>query len=145
MAGASTDSIQKERKIRVLLAASVLEGHDRGIKYIAKRIVEDGMEVIYITYEQIQEVVDVAIQESANVIGISSSTGAHMAHMSDLVDALRVKEEDDMLLMVGGIIPTADMPALKAIGVKGIFGPGTLDEDVVNFIKENIWVQAQSA
>ena len=58
---------------------------------------------------------------------------------------LRVKEEDDMLLMVGGIIPTADMPALKAIGVKGIFGPGTLDEDVVNFIKENIRVQAQSA
>ena len=68
MAGASTDNIQKERKIRVLLAASVLEGHDRGIKYIAKRIMEDGMEVIYITYEQFEEVVDAAIQESANVI-----------------------------------------------------------------------------
>jgi len=138
MAGAFIDSTDQERKVRVLLAVSVLEGHDRGLKYIAKRIAEDGMEVIYITYEQVEEVADAAVEEAADVIGISSSTGAHMAHTSDLVKELRGREASDILLMLGGIIPTADIPALEKMGVEGVFGPGTLDEEVVKFIKDNV-------
>ncbi|MFC1822078.1 cobalamin B12-binding domain-containing protein [Thermodesulfobacteriota bacterium] len=138
MAGVPIGNGGKDENIRVILAVSVLDGHDRGLKYIAKRLSEDGMEVIYLSYEQIESVAEAAVQEDVEVIGVSSSTGAHMAHMADLVAALKEKEATDFLLMIGGIIPTADIPDLEKLGIKGVFGPGTLDDEVVNFIRENL-------
>ena len=109
---------------------------DTGIILVPiERTIKD---VIYLSYEQIEAVAEAAVQEDVEVIGISSSTGAHMAHTADLVAALKEKDATDILLMIGGIIPTADIPDLKKLGIKGVFGPGTLDDEVVNFIRTNL-------
>jgi len=138
MAGKSIDKGIKERKIRVLLCVSEIDGHDRGLKYIAKKLAEAGMEVVYISYKIIEEIVDTAIQEDVDAIGISSSTGGHLGVISDLMALLKAKGVDNKVVIAGGIIPTVDIPILQEMGVGRVFGPGTHGHEVVHYILENV-------
>ena len=126
------------KKIRVLIAKPGLDGHDRGVKVVARGLRDAGMEVIYLglrlTPEQIAES---AIQEDVDVVGLDCLSGAHMALFPKTVNLLREKGGKDMLVIVGGIIPEKDIPALNKAGIAGIFGPGTPIDDIVNFIKTN--------
>ena len=125
-------------KLRVLLCVATIDGHDRGIKYIARKLRDAGMEVVYTTYDIIEEIVDAAIQEDVDVIGISSSTASHTTLFSDIIESLKAKDAGDKLVIAGGVIPTADIPILKKIGVKEVFGPGTSGDEVVDFIRTNL-------
>jgi len=137
MAGASIPDIPG-RKIRVLLSVSVLDGHDRGLKFIAKKVAEAGMEVIYIAHENVEEIAMTAVQEYVDVIGVSSSTGGHLVLFSDLLELLRKQKMNHILVIAGGVIPSADIPRLREIGVGEIFGPGTHGDKVVDFIAQGI-------
>jgi methylmalonyl-CoA mutase C-terminal domain/subunit len=127
------------RKIRVVIAKPGLDGHDRGAKVIARALRDAGMEVIYTGLRQTPEqIVAAALQEDADVIGLSILSGAHM-HICPRVLALaRERGLDDVLLLVGGIIPEVDVPRLRELGVKGIFPPGTPMQEIVDFINHNV-------
>ena len=128
-----------DRKIRVLVAKPGLDGHDRGAKVVARALRDAGMEVIYTGLHQTAEmVVQTAIQEDVDVIGLSLLSGAHMTLFRDVTDILKEKNMDDVLVVGGGIIPEEDVPELQKAGIKGIFGPGTQMEDIVSFIRENV-------
>ncbi len=126
-----------ERKIRVLIAKAGLDGHDRGAKVVAAALRDAGMEVIYTGLRQTPEmIVSAAIQEDVDVIGISILSGAHMTIFPKIINLMKEKGLDDVLLIGGGIIPDEDIPKLKEMGVAEIFTPGTLTSEIVNFIKE---------
>lgn len=126
-------------RIRVLVAKPGLDGHDRGAKIVARALRDAGMEVIYTGLHQTAEmIVEAAIQEDVNVIGLSLLSGAHMTLFVDVADLLKKKEINDVLVLGGGIIPEKDIPKLKKAGITGIFGPGTSCEDIVEFIKKNV-------
>ncbi|HXP47032.1 MAG TPA: cobalamin B12-binding domain-containing protein [Terriglobales bacterium] len=128
-----------ERKIRVLVAKPGLDGHDRGAKVIARALRDAGMEVIYTGLRQTPEmVVSAALQEDVNVIGLSILSGAHNAIMPRVMDLLRQNKMEDVLVVIGGIIPDQDIPGLKQAGVDGIFLPGTPMNDIVEFIRKNV-------
>jgi len=128
-----------ERKIRVLVAKPGLDGHDRGAKIVARALRDAGMEVIYTGLHQTADmVVQTAIQEDVDVIGLSLLSGAHMTLFRDVTDILKKKDMEDVLVVGGGIIPEEDIPELAKAGIKGIFGPGTPMEDIVKFIRENV-------
>lgn len=128
-----------KKPIRVVVAKPGLDGHDRGAKVIARALRDAGMEVIYTGIHQTAEmIVETAIQEDADVIGLSLLSGAHMTLFNDVVDLVRKKELGDVLIIGGGIIPEEDASRLKESGIKGIFGPGTHTDEVVKFIKENV-------
>ena len=128
-----------ERKIRVLVAKPGLDGHDRGAKVIARALRDAGMEVIYTGLRQTPEmVVSAALQEDVNVIGLSILSGAHNAIMPRVMDLLRQNKMDDVLVIIGGIIPDQDIPGLKQAGVAGIFLPGTPMNEIVEFIRQNV-------
>jgi methylmalonyl-CoA mutase C-terminal domain/subunit len=128
-----------EKKIRVLVAKPGLDGHDRGAKVIARALRDAGMEVIYTGLRQTPEmVVEAAIQEDVDVIGMSILSGAHMTLFPRVMKLLTENGLDDVLVVAGGIIPDDDVPALKDIGIAGIFGPGTSMEEAISFIKENV-------
>ena len=128
-----------EKKIRVLVAKPGLDGHDRGAKVIARALRDAGMEVIYSGLRQTPEMIlEAAIQEDVDVIGMSILSGAHMTLFPRVMKLLAENGLDDVLVVAGGIIPDDDMPALKDIGVAGIFGPGTPTEETISFIKENV-------
>ena len=121
-----------------MIAKPGLDGHDRGAKVIARALRDAGMEVIYTGLRQTPEqIVAAALQEDADVIGLSILSGAHNHIAPRLMDLLKVKGLDDVLVVIGGIIPDLDIPKLKAIGVKGIFLPGTPMQDIVEFINAN--------
>jgi methylmalonyl-CoA mutase C-terminal domain/subunit len=123
------------RKLRVVIAKPGLDGHDRGAKVIARALRDAGMEVIYTGLRQTPEqVVAAALQEDADVIGLSILSGAHNHIAPRLMELLKEKGLDDVLVVIGGIIPDVDIPKLKDIGVKGIFLPGTPMQDIVEFI-----------
>ncbi|MBN1830895.1 MAG: cobalamin B12-binding domain-containing protein [Deltaproteobacteria bacterium] len=127
------------RKIRVLAAKPGLDGHDRGVKVIARALMDAGMEVIYTGLRQTpQQIVEAAIQEDVDVIAMSVLSGAHDYLFPEVMNLLKEKEIDDILVIGGGIIPDEDVPALKDSGISEIFGPGTLTEDIVNYIKQNL-------
>ena len=127
-----------QQKIRVLIAKPGLDGHDRGAKVVARALRDAGMEVIYTGLRQTPEMIaEAALQEDVDVIGLSVLSGAHMALLPRVVELLRENGMSDVLVIVGGIIPNEDEPALKEAGVQGVFGPGTLTEDIVTFIREN--------
>ena len=127
------------RKIRVLIAKPGLDGHDRGAKVVARALRDAGMEVIYTGLHQTAEmVVETAIQEDVDVIGLSLLSGAHMTLFVDVTKQLKVKGMEDVLVVGGGIIPEHDILKLKKAGIAGIFGPGTHCEDIVEFIKKNV-------
>jgi len=126
------------RKLRVVIAKPGLDGHDRGAKVIARALRDAGMEVIYTGLRQTPEqVVSAALQEDADVIGLSILSGAHNHIAPRLMELLKAKGLDDVLVVIGGIIPDVDIPRLKDIGVKGIFLPGTPMQDIIDFINAN--------
>ena len=126
------------RKLRVVIAKPGLDGHDRGAKVIARALRDAGMEVIYTGLRQTPDMIAAAaLQEDADVIGLSILSGAHNHIAPRLMDLLKAKGLDDVLVVIGGIIPDVDIPKLREIGVKGIFLPGTPMQDIVDFINAN--------
>ena len=128
---------KSERKIRVLVAKPGLDGHDRGAKVIARALRDAGMEVIYTGLRQTPEmIVDAALQEDVDVIGLSILSGAHMAILPRIFELMKANDMHDVTVIVGGIIPTEDVPALEKMGVSGIFGPGTSTEMIIEHVKQ---------
>ena len=126
------------RKLRVVIAKPGLDGHDRGAKVIARALRDAGMEVIYTGLRQTPEqIVSAALQEDADVIGLSILSGAHNHIAPKLMALLNEKGLDDVLVLIGGIIPDVDIPKLEAIGVRGIFLPGTPLQKIIDFINAN--------
>ena len=126
------------RKIRVVIAKPGLDGHDRGAKVIARALRDAGMEVIYTGLRQTPEhIVAAALQEDADAIGLSILSGAHMHICPRVMDLLRERGLDDVLVVVGGIIPDVDIPKLREAGVGGIFLPGTPMQQIIDFISRN--------
>jgi methylmalonyl-CoA mutase, C-terminal domain len=127
------------RTLRVVIAKPGLDGHDRGAKVIARALRDAGMEVIYTGLRQTPEqIVSAALQEDADVVGLSILSGAHNHIAPRLMQLLKDKGLDDVLVVIGGIIPNVDIPRLKQLGVKGIFLPGTPMQDIVDFIRANV-------
>jgi methylmalonyl-CoA mutase C-terminal domain/subunit len=123
------------RKLRVIIAKPGLDGHDRGAKVIARALRDAGMEVIYTGLRQTPEqIAAAALQEDADVVGLSILSGAHNHIAPRLMTLLKAKGLDDVLVVIGGIIPDVDVPRLKEIGVKGIFLPGTPMQEIIDFI-----------
>jgi methylmalonyl-CoA mutase C-terminal domain/subunit len=128
-----------DRKIRVLVAKPGLDGHDRGAKVIARALRDAGMEVIYTGLRQTPEmIVTSALQEDVDVIGLSILSGAHNAIVPRVNELLLQNKMDDVLLLVGGIIPEQDFDQMKKAGVSGIFNPGTPMDEIVEFIRKNV-------
>jgi len=126
------------RKLRVVIAKPGLDGHDRGAKVIARALRDAGMEVIYTGLRQTPEqIAAAALQEDADVIGLSILSGAHNHIAPRLMELLRARGLDDVLVVLGGIIPDVDIPKLKEIGVKGVFLPGTTMQEIIDFITAN--------
>jgi len=135
-----------EDRIRVLLAKPGLDGHDRGIKVIARALRDAGMEVIYTGLRQTPEmVVSAAVQEDVDAIGLSILSGAHMTLFPRVVELARESGLSDVIIFGGGIIPDEDIPKLKAAGVTEVFTPGARMEDIVTFIRKRAGRSAQSA
>ncbi len=129
----------EEGRIRVLVAKPGLDGHDRGAKVIVRALRDAGMEVIYTGIRQTPEmIVAAALQEDVDVIGLSILSGAHLALFPRIIALLQAEGMDDVVLLAGGIIPEADIPALKALGVAGVFGPGTPLAEIVTFIRDAV-------
>jgi methylmalonyl-CoA mutase C-terminal domain/subunit len=127
------------KKIRVLAAKPGLDGHDRGIKVVARALMDAGMEVIYTGLRQTpRQIVGAAVQEDVDVIAMSILSGAHDYLFPRVMEILREKGVEGVLVLGGGIIPDEDIPALKACGIAEIFGPGTSTEEIVAYIKENL-------
>ena len=127
------------RFIRVLVAKPGLDCHDRGAKVIARSLRDAGMEVIYTGIRQTPEmIVETALQEDVDVIGLSILSGAHDELFPKIIEGLRERGMDDVLVIAGGIIPESDRDRLREIGVAEIFGPGTDSSDIVTFIKESV-------
>ncbi len=128
-----------ERKIRVLIAKPGLDGHDRGAKVIARALRDAGMEVVYTGIRQTPEqIVNAAIQEGVDIIGLSCLSGAHNHLFPKVVELLRAKGASDIPVFGGGIIPTEDIPALKKAGIREIFQPGTSTEEIINYIQKTV-------
>jgi methylmalonyl-CoA mutase, C-terminal domain len=126
------------RKLRVVIAKPGLDGHDRGAKVIARALRDAGMEVIYTGLRQTPEMIAAtALQEDADVIGLSILSGAHNHIAPRLMQLLTEKGLDDVLVVIGGIIPDLDVPKLKEIGIKGIFLPGTPMQEIIEFINSH--------
>lgn len=126
-----------DKKIRVLIAKPGLDGHDRGAKVIARALRDAGMEVIYTGLRQTPEMIaSAAVQEDVDVIGLSILSGAHNALCPRLMELLREKGMSDVTVLIGGIIPEADIPGLKKAGIAEVFLPGTSTQDIVDFIRK---------
>ena len=133
-------SVENSRPLRVLIAKVGLDGHDRGAKVIATALRDAGMEVIYTGLRQTPEmVVNAALQEDVDAIGVSILSGAHMTVFPKIINLMKAKEMDDVLLTGGGIIPEADMKTLNEMGVGQLFAPGTPTQDIATYIRE--WVK----
>jgi methylmalonyl-CoA mutase C-terminal domain/subunit len=127
------------RKIRVLVAKPGLDGHDRGAKVIARALRDAGMEVIYTGLRQTPEMIAAAaLQEDVDAVGVSILSGAHNTLCPRIVQLLREKGMDNVLVLVGGIVPQEDLPKLKEMGIAEVFLPGTSTEDIVKFLRENV-------
>jgi len=130
---------QNQRRIRVIVAKPGLDGHDRGAKVIARALRDAGMEVIYTGLRQTPEqIVTAALQEDADVIGLSILSGAHTTIVPKLMALLNERGMDDVLVVLGGIIPDVDVPAMKALGVAAVFQPGASLESIVEFIRSHV-------
>jgi methylmalonyl-CoA mutase C-terminal domain/subunit len=132
-----------ERKLRILVAKPGLDGHDRGAKIIARALRDAGMEVIYTGLHQTPEmIVNAAIQEDVDAIGMSIMSGAHMTLFPAVIDLLKKSSATDIAVFGGGIIPDDDIPKLKNLGVTEIFTPGSSTQDIVQWIRTNIAARA---
>jgi len=136
----------KQEKIRVLVAKPGLDGHDRGAKVIARALREAGMEVIYTGLRQSPEmIVEAALQEDVDVVGLSILSGAHMELFPLIMDGLKQKGLNHVLIVAGGIIPEEDVPVLKKMGIQAIFRPGAMTQDIVDFINAAMASKRQRA
>src|ERR1700758_1878373 len=128
-----------EKRLRILVAKPGLDGHDRGAKIVARALRDGGFEVIYTGLHQTPEqIVATAVQEDVDAIGLSVLSGAHNYLFPRVMELLREKGADDIAVFGGGIIPAEDIAALKALGVKELFTPGTSTQDIVRFVREGI-------
>jgi methylmalonyl-CoA mutase C-terminal domain/subunit len=131
--------MNQERKIRVLIAKPGLDGHERGARVVAYGLRDAGFEVIYTGLRQSpSQICSAAIQEDVDVIGLSILSGAHLSLTNKLIDCLKSQEADDIIVLVGGIIPDEDSKKLKEMGVAGVFTAGTPVSEIAQFIKEKI-------
>lgn len=132
-----------ERKIRVLVAKPGLDGHDRGAKVVARSLRDAGFEVIYTGIRQTpQMIAEAALQEDVDVVGLSILSGAHLTLCPKVVELLRDQGQQNVLVLVGGIVPDEDIDKLKAAGVEAVFGPGASTQQIVDFINQNAKVAA---
>ena len=128
-----------DSKIRVLVAKPGLDGHDRGAKVVARALRDAGFEVIYTGIRQTPAMIaEAALQEDVDVVGLSILSGAHMTLCPTVVDLLRAQGQTDVTVLVGGIIPDEDVAKLQAVGVQGVFGPGTSTQDIIQFIHDAV-------
>lgn len=128
-----------EKRIRVLVAKPGLDGHDRGAKVVARALRDAGMEVIYTGLRQtVPQIIEAADAEDVNVVALSLLSGAHNTLFPEVVNALKERGMDDVLVIGGGVIPAGDIPSLKDSGVKAIFTPGTPTKEIIDFIKANV-------
>jgi len=124
---------------RILIAKPGLDGHDRGAKVVARALRDAGMEVIYTGLRQTPEmIVEAALQEDVDAIGLSILSGAHLLLVERIMALMQEQEMDDVPLFLGGIIPADDLPALEALGVAGIFGPGSHTDDIIQFVQTSL-------
>lgn len=123
--------------IRVLLGKTTMECHDRGVRYLATKLRDAGMEVIFINFLEPREIVDTAIEEDVDVIGVSSSVEGHLPVAREVTRRLREVGKDDVLLIFGGVIPERDVAPMKEMGVKEVFGPGAAADAIIGFIRAN--------
>jgi len=128
-----------EKRIRILVAKPGLDGHDRGAKVVAQALRDAGMEVIYTGLHQtIDQITNTAIQEDVHVIGLSIMSGAHLPIFEKLMKEMEKKKIDDIMVVVGGVIPKRDIPKLQKIGIEGIFPGGTLFDESIQWIKGHV-------
>ncbi len=128
-----------EEKIRVLVAKPGLDGHDRGAKVVARALRDAGFEVVYTGIRQTPEMIaEAALQEDVDVVGLSILSGAHMTLCPKVVQLLREQGQEDVVVLVGGIIPDEDVEKLRAAGIQGVFGPGTSTQEIVEFIRQAV-------
>ena len=128
-----------EKTIRILVAKPGLDGHDRGAKVVAQALRDGGMEVIYTGLHQtIDQIINTAIQEDVDVIGLSIMSGAHLPICEKLTKEMEKKKIDDMMVVVGGVIPKRDIPKLQKIGIEGIFPGGTSFDESIQWIKKHV-------
>ena len=129
-----------ERKIRAIVAKPGLDGHDRGAKVVARALRDAGMEVIYTGLRQTPEMIaEAALQEDADIVGLSILSGAHMALVPRVIELLKANGQEHVKVFLGGIIPDEDVAKLKDMGVAGIYGPGTMTETIVQDIREAVF------
>jgi len=128
-----------DRKIRVLMSKPGIDGHWRGGIVVSRALRDAGMELIFGGFQNVNQIVETAIQEDIDVLGLSIHSGAHFAYTKQVIDLLKEKGVfNDILILVGGVIPAQDFPKLKEIGVANVYGPGSMTRDIVEFIRENI-------
>ena len=128
-----------DRKIRVLVAKPGLDGHDRGAKVVARALRDAGFEVVYTGIRQTPDMIaEAALQEDVDVVGLSILSGAHLALVPKVIEALAKVNMGDVIILLGGIIPDEDIPILDEMGVRGIFGPGTSTQDIVAFVNAEL-------
>ena len=126
----------ERRILRVLLCKGTMDAHDRGVRYLATKLREAGMEVIFINFLAPSELVDAAIQEDVDVVGVSSSVEGHLPVARELTRRLAAQGRADVLVLFGGVIPERDFPAMRELGVEGVFGPGSTADSVIAFVRE---------
>ena len=128
----------EQRTLRVLIAKPGLDGHDRGAKVVARALRDAGMEVIYTGIRQTPEMIaEAALQEDVDVVGLSILSGAHLEIFPRVISELKKRSVEDVTLFCGGIIPEADIPAVKEMGFSAVFGPGTDTADIIEFVKQH--------
>ena len=128
-----------DKKIRVLMSKPGIDGHWRGGIVVSRAIRDAGMELIFGGFQNVQQIVEAAIQEDVDIIGISIHSGAHFAYTQEIIDLLKDKGVfDDIMILVGGVIPAKDFPKLREMGVANVYGPGSLPKDIIDFIRNNV-------
>lgn len=131
--------MKDDRKVKVLVSKLGLDGHDRGAKVVSSLLREAGMEVIYLgLYQTPESVVQAAIEEDVDVVGLSCLSGEHLTFAPEVAKILKEKEISDVLLVVGGVIPREDIPEMKSVGIDEVFTAGSLTESIVGYIRNNI-------
>jgi len=136
---AGPELLNREHQVRVVVAKVGLDGHEVGARVIARGLMDAGMEVVYTGLRRTPEqIVATALQEDADVIGISILSGAHLPLMKRVCGLMKAQGLDDVLLIVGGVIPDADIPELEAVGVDAVFHPGTTTDEIVRFVRANV-------
>ncbi len=131
--------MEQERRIKIIIAKPGLDGHDRGAKVVARALRDAGFEVVYTGIRQTPEAIaETVLQEDADALGLSILSGAHMELFPRVVEELKKRGLDDVVLFGGGIIPQEDVPALQALGFRAIFGPGSSTHDIVRWVRENV-------